>query len=71
MKAPRDVHTDFHTPSTPISTRTVLADPPRLTALRLAIQSYGPVTAPGVEKNILIRAEAFARYLNGETDNRV
>ena len=51
--------------------RTVAGDSPRLLALRLAIQSYGSVTTTGVEINILKRADAFARYLNGETDNRV
>ena len=49
----------------------IIVDPPRLLALRLAIQSYGSVTTTGVEINILKRADAFARYLNGETDNRV
>lgn len=53
----------------PCPFRAVLADPPRLTALRLAIQSYGPVTTQGVEQNILQRARMFDTYLNGETDN--
>ena len=49
----------------------MIIESPRLLALRLAIQSYGSVTTTGVEINILKRADAFARYLNGETDNRV
>lgn len=42
----------------------------RLQALEQAVLSLGPSTNPGVEKIILQRADAFAKWLIGETDTQ-